>query len=107
MTDPCARSVTWGADTYPLTLNNPWVRNVLSFCGINGKQPATCLAGFEIGAYSIDDVERILELGLIGAGVADQDRDKLLDQHVRTKPIGENARAAADALAALYVGAPQ
>jgi hypothetical protein len=107
MNDPCARSVTWGDTTYPLTLNNPWVRNVLNFCGINGKQAAACLAGFEIGAYSIDDVERILELGLIGAGMADRDADKLLDQHVRSKPIGENARAAADALAALYVGAAQ
>lgn len=107
MTDPCARSVTWGDTSYPMTLNNRWVRSVLNIRGINGKQASACLAGFEIGAYSIDDVERILELGLIGAGMPERDTDTLIDQHVRTRPIGENAKAAADLLAALYVGTPQ
>ena len=106
MSDPCARTVTWGDQPYSLNLNHPWVRKVLSFQGINGKQPAACLAGFEIGAYSIDDVERILELGLIGAGTSEREADKLLDQHVRSKPIGENAGAAAAVLAALYLGNP-
>lgn len=106
MTDPCARSITWGDQTYPVTLNNKWVRDVLSFRGINGKQPTACLAGFEIGAYSIDDVDRILELGLIGAGMAERDVDRLLEANVRSKPVGDNARAAADVLAALFVGKP-
>ena len=105
-TDPCARTVTWGDQSYPLNLNHRWVRNVLSFRGINGKPPAALLLAFETGAYAIEDVETILELGLIGAGMSERDADKILDQHVRNQPIAENAGAAAGLLAALYVGKP-
>jgi hypothetical protein len=106
MTDPCARSVTWGDETYSLNLNHPWVRNVLSLRGINCKPPAALALGFETGAYTIEDVETILELGLIGAGMSERDADKLLDQHVRNQPIAENAGTAAALLVALYVGKP-
>ncbi|OAF13921.1 GTA-gp10 family protein [Bradyrhizobium neotropicale] len=104
--DPCARTITWGEQTYGLNLNYPWVRRVLSYRGINGKPPASLLLGFETGAYSIDDIERILELGLIGSGMSERDADKLLDQHVRGAPVAANAAVAADVLMALYVGKP-
>ncbi|MET4217855.1 hypothetical protein ABIB00_003067 [Bradyrhizobium sp. LB14.3] len=104
--DPCARTITWGERTYNLNLNHPWVRRVLSYRGINGKPAASLLLGFETGAYSIDDIERLLELGLIGTGVPERDADKLLDQHVRGGPIAANAAAAAGLLMALYVGKP-
>jgi hypothetical protein len=106
----CAREVTWGDQTYSLNLNHPWVRNVLTYRGLpgpNGSTPAACLARFEAGNYSIDDVERVLELGLIGAGMAERDADKLLDAHVRGKPIGPNAGIAAGLLVALFIGKPQ
>lgn len=106
MTDPCVRSVTWGGETYSVNLNNSWVRRVLNFRGINGKPPAVLMFGFETGAYSIEDVETILELGLIGAGMSERDADQLLDAHVRDKPIVENARSAAELLSALFVGTP-
>jgi hypothetical protein len=106
-TDPCARTITWGNEAYTLNLNHRWVRNVLNFRGlpgVNGNSPAAALARFEAGIYSIEDVERVLELGLIGAGMSERDADNLLDQHVRGKPIGENAGSAAALLVALYIG---
>lgn len=109
MSDPneCAREVTWGDQAYPLNLSHPWVRNVLNYRGLpgpNGATPAACLARFEAGNYSADDVERVLELGLIGAGMAERDADKLLDTHVRGKPIATNAGSAAALLVALFLG---
>jgi hypothetical protein len=104
--DPCARTITWGEQTHSLNLNHPWVRRVLSYRGINGKPAASLLLGFETGAYSIEDIERLLELGLIGSGMPERDADKLLDQHVRGKPVAANAAVAADLLMALYVGKP-
>lgn len=104
--NPCARTITWGNQTYDLNLNHPWVRRVLSYRGINGKPPGAVLLGFETGAYTLDDVDRILELGLIGAGQEEREADKLLDVNVRTKPIAENAGTAAALLVALYVGKP-
>jgi NaMN:DMB phosphoribosyltransferase len=64
------------------------------------------LLGFETGSYTIEDCERILELGLIGSGLDEREADKLLDAHVRTQPIAENAGTAAALLAALYIGKP-
>ena len=104
--DPCALTITWADRTIPATLNHPWVRNVLSIRGISGKQPDLLMLAFGAGAYTIDDVERVLELGLIGAGMPEREVEQLLDAHVRRRPIGENARSAADLLAALYFGKP-
>lgn len=109
MTDPCARSVTWGDETYSLNLNHPWVRNVLNYRGLpgpNGNTPAACLARFEAGNFSTDDVERVLELSLVGAGMAEHEAEKLLDAHVRGKPIAINAGTAAAVLVGLFVGTP-
>jgi tail tube GTA-gp10-like protein len=105
--DPCARSIEWAGATHSLNLNHPWVRRVLSIRGIpgpNGSSLAACLSRFEAGNYSTDDVERVLELGLIGGGMSERDADKLLDAHVRGKPIATNAGAAASALIGLFMG---
>lgn len=105
-TDQCAREVTWSGTTYALNLNHPWVRNVLSFRGIpgeNGSSLAACLSRFE-GSYSLEDVERVLELGLIGGGNSERDTDALLNQHVRHEPIAVNAGIAAGLLVALFMG---
>jgi hypothetical protein len=91
--DPCAREIVWGEQTYTLNLNHPWVRKVLS------------LRGIKTGNYSIEDVERVLELGLI-ASMPEREADKLLDAHVRNQPIAPNATIAADLLLALYTGKP-
>ena len=105
--DKCARQIAWAGGTHTFSLNHPWVRNVLSFRGIpgpNGDTPAACLARFDAANYSIADVERIIELGLIGGGMAERDVDALLDSHVRGQPLGPNAMIAMEVLAALFVG---
>jgi hypothetical protein len=103
-TNECAREVTWGDQTYILNLNHPWVANCLTY---RGPAPATCLAKFESGNYSTDEVERILELGLIGGGMSEREADALLNADVRGKPIASNAGVAAGLLVALFVGKPQ
>jgi hypothetical protein len=108
MTDPCARSVTWGGETYTLTLNHPWVRNVLSYRGIhgaNGSSVGAVLTRFETGSYTIDDVEQVLTLGLIGGGKSRAEAAKLIADHVSTAPIADNAGTAAGILVALFMGA--
>ena len=102
--DPCARTVQWGEATYPLNLSHPWVRRVLDYRGVNGKPTPAVLLGFGSGAYSIEDVERVLELGLIGGGMAEPEAGALLDAYVRGKPIAANAGIAADLLGGLYMG---
>lgn len=108
MTDECARTVKWGETEYSLTLNHSWVRSVLSYRGIpgeNGSSLAAVMNRFETGSYSLEDVERVLELGLIGGGMFERDADALLNQHVRTKPIVDNVGIAAGLLVALFMGA--
>jgi hypothetical protein len=108
MTDECARTITWGGTAYTLTLNNLWVSRFLSYRGIpgeNGPSLAAVMNRFETGSYSIEDVERVLELGLIGGGMSEGEADALLNQHVRGKPIGGNAGFAAGLLVALFIGA--
>lgn len=105
--DKCARVINWAGGTHTFNLNHPWVRDVLSFRGIpgpNGDTPAACLHRFDAGNYSIDDIERVIELGLIGAGMAERDVEALLDQHVRSKPLAANVMIATQVLAALFVG---
>jgi hypothetical protein len=102
--DPCARTVEWGEATYPLNLNHVWVRRVLDYRGVNGRPAPALLAGFVSGAYSIEDVERTLELGLIGGGMDEQKANALLDAYVRGKPVMANAASAAELLGGLYMG---
>jgi len=102
--DSCVRTVTLGDQSHPLTLNHPWVRKVLSLRGINGKTPTLCMLAFETGAYSIEDVEAVITLGLIGGGMGEQEADKLVGRYVSKCPVAENANSAAEVLAALLLG---
>jgi hypothetical protein len=105
--DECARKITWTGGTHTFSLNHAWVRSVLSFRGIpgpNGDTPAACLSRFDQGIYSIDDIERVIELGLIGGGMPERDVEALLDAHVRGKPLAPNILIATEVLAALFVG---
>jgi hypothetical protein len=108
MTDnECARVIIWAGGKHTFNLNHPWVRNVLSFRGIpgaNGNTPAACLSRFDAANYSIDDVERVLELGLIGGRMPEREVDAILDAHVRGKPLAPNVMIAIEVLAALFVG---
>jgi hypothetical protein len=105
--DKCAREITWAGGKHTFNLNHPWVRNVLSVRSLPGQfgdTPAACLKRFDESVFSPEDVERILELGLIGGGLSRADATKLIDQHVCGKPIAPNAVIAFQVLAALVVG---
>lgn len=109
-TSNCARIVTWAGGTHTFDLSHPWVWAVLSIRGLpgpNGATPVACLARFDSGSYSLDDVERVLELGLIGGGASKAQADKILTDHVRGKPILPNALLAMQVLGALFVGDTQ
>lgn len=103
--DKCARAITWAGGTHTFTLADRWVQRVISWRGINGYSPAACLARFGAGSYTADDVESVIELGLLGGGVPERDVGALLDAHVRGKPLGPNVIIASGVLAALLVGA--
>ncbi|WP_159005281.1 gene transfer agent family protein [Bradyrhizobium sp. S69] len=100
--------MTWAGGTDIFDLSHPWVRNVLAVRGIagpNGSTPAACVNRFEGGAYSMDDCERVIELGLIGGGKTRREAETLLNDHVRGKPILPLAKIAVDVLGALLMGA--
>lgn len=101
MTDT-SREITWAGGTHTFDLGHPWVRRVMSY---RGPAPAAVLARFEAGTYSPEDVERLVELGLIGGGMPERDVDALLDTHVRGKPLAPNVILASAVLSALFVGA--
>lgn len=110
MSDPCAREAQFGEKTYPLNLNHPWVRKVLSVRGLygpNGNTPAACMARFQTETYSSEDIERVIELGLIGGGLSESDTEAVLDEHVRGKPLANNVSVAVNALLGLFVGSAQ
>lgn len=97
-----SREITWSGGTHAFDLGHPWVRRVMSY---RGPAPAAVLSHFETGSYSPEDVERLIELGLIGGGMPERDVEALLDAQVRGKPLGPNVIIASTVLAALLVGA--
>lgn len=101
-TSPCAREITWSGGTHLFDLGHPWVRRVMNY---RGPAPAAVAARFETSNYTPEDVERVIELALIGGGMPERDVDALLDAHVRGKPLGPNVILASAVLAALFVGA--
>ena len=105
--DDCAREIVWAGGTHIFSLNHPWVKRFLSVRGLPGQfgdTPAACLRRFHETVQSDADVERIMELGLIGGGLTRPEASALLDQHVRGKPIAPNALIAFQVIAALFVG---
>lgn len=105
MTETTGREITWAGGTHKFDLGHPWTRRVISWRGINGHGPAALLARFGADSYSPDDVERVIELGLIGGGMPERDVDASLDAHVRGKPMATSVALASAILATLLVGA--
>jgi len=104
----CARELTWAGGKHRFNLNTPWVRQNLSVRGLPGQfgdTPAACLKRFDESVYSLQDVERVIRLGLVGGGMSDADARKLVKDHVSGAPVAPSALVAFEVLAALFVGA--
>ncbi|MEY9185331.1 hypothetical protein ABIG06_006830 [Bradyrhizobium sp. USDA 326] len=101
MTDT-SREITWAGGTHKFDLGHPWVRRVMSY---RGPVPAALMVRLEARTYSAEEIERLIELGLIGGGMPERDVDALLDAHVRGKPLAPNVMLASAVLSALFVGA--
>jgi hypothetical protein len=99
------KPMKWSGGEHAMTLNHPWVRNVLSIRGLPGDYgttPSACFKRFEEGVFSTDDVERIIYLGLIGGGLSLSEADALVLRFVRSRPIMENHTVAVSVLATLF-----
>lgn len=104
MTDT-PKPIIWSGGEHIFNLNHPWVRNVLSVRGLPGdfgSTPAACFKRFEQGIFGTEDVERVIELGLIGGGMSRAEAEEVVDRHVRTKPVLMNSATAFSALATLF-----
>jgi hypothetical protein len=73
------------------------------FPGQFGSTPAACLKRFDEGVYSPDDIERVIRIGLIGGGMSPDEADALVFEHVRGKPLSDNAAFAFQVLATLFM----
>lgn len=98
----CAREITWAAGTHTFDLND---KRVLLMMQVLGFSPAASFRRFQDEVYSPEDVERIIEFGLIGGGMSRGEARAIIEAHVNGKPLMANALLAANVLAALFVGA--
>lgn len=120
----CGRELTWAGGTHRFDLGAepvlkmlgagpaPMPFDLVQFCGPGailrgqfGDTPAACFRRFEENVYSLEDVERIVALGLYGGGMPAAKAVALVKEHVVGKPLGKNAVLAYEILAALFVGA--
>jgi Phage tail tube protein, GTA-gp10 len=122
----CARRLTWAGGTHVFNLADDFVLKVMAgalcpmptalllrgdymnkgcFAGQFGDTPSAAMKRFNEGVYSLQDVEHIIELGLIGGGdVTVAEAVDLVDEHVRGRAIGPSAQLAFEIIAALFVG---
>lgn len=103
-----ARTINWsgGSHTFDLADKRAAIRlQVIGLPGQYGNTAAAAFRRFEEGAYSVHDVERLIEWGLIGSGMPSPDAKQIIEQHVSGKPLAPNAMLAMNILTALFVGA--
>ncbi|MDA9530332.1 GTA-gp10 family protein [Bradyrhizobium sp. CCBAU 25338] len=103
----CAKSINWAGGTHVFDLNSPrvaWMLGKSPFPGQFGDTPAACLRRFEESVFSPADVERIMEMALIGGGLGRNEAAGLIAGHVRGEPIAANALIAYEVLANLFTG---
>lgn len=101
------QEIEWAGGKHVFNLNTPRIRMMLSVMGLpghGGNTPAACVRRFEEGTYELSDVERIIQFGLLGGGMAPRDVNDLLDMHVRSAPLTPNAALAAKILIHLFMG---
>ncbi|GGD30736.1 gene transfer agent family protein [Aureimonas glaciei] len=59
------------------------------------------------GTWMVGDIRETLRLGLIGAGVAQEDARRLIEQHVDRVPLIDNVLNAQSVILAAVMGAPE
>lgn len=99
------KPIKWAGGEHAMTLNHPWVRNVLSVCGLPGdygNTPAACFKRFSSDLYSIEDIERIFYLGLIGGGMTIRDAQAVVEKEISTRPLLETGPVAMAVLSTLF-----
>ena len=99
------KPMIWSGGEHVFTLNDPYVRNVLSIRGLPGNfgdTPAACFKRFEQNIFSTDDVERVIYLGLIGGGLSIKEASTLVEKFVKSRPILENSNTAVSVLFTLF-----
>lgn len=121
---PCARTLRWAGGEHRFDLSQRRVIKILAgelvamprrlvarifthklpLAGQYGGTPAACLKRFEDGVYSVEDVETVILLGLIGGGMADDQAETIISAHVDGQPLAANAMLAFDVIAALFLG---
>lgn len=123
----CARNVVWPGGQHDFDLGTERAMQILrgggnmspgvpyeflqrgypmSGCVLEGQfgdTPSACLKRFQTETYSISDIERVIEIGLYGGGMAARDAFDLVDKHVRGKPLGKLAMIAYGVLLALFM----
>ncbi|ACF02487.1 conserved hypothetical protein [Rhodopseudomonas palustris TIE-1] len=107
MTSECARTLAWAGSQHTFNLDHPWVRSFLAVRGLpgdNGSSPAACLWRFQQGHGTEEDVARVIELGLIGAGKTRSEAAALVRDNIRSGPLSPHIDVAAAVLSALFVG---
>lgn len=105
-----ARDITWSGGTHRFDLNSTrvqWMVRNEPFPGQFGGTAAACLKRFEDGVYSIADIERVMEIGLIGGGKSPDEAERIVGDGVRGKPQAPFALVAHHVLIALFVDALQ
>lgn len=101
------QELEWAGGKHVFNLNTPRIRMMLTVMGLpgaHGRTPAACLKRFEEGSYEIEDIERVIQLGLLGGGMAPRDVNDLLEQYVRFAPLAPNAELAVKILVHLFMG---
>jgi hypothetical protein len=122
--NPCARQIQFAGEVRTFNLNDPKVLAMISggmelkkvarmvtiarlgigrapLAGQYGDTPAACLKRFREQVYSVEDVENVIALGLIGGGMPEDEAFALVDEHVVGKPLADNALIASETIAAL------
>ena len=100
-----ARDITWAGGMHRFDLNSRrvrWMVRQSPFPGQYGDTAAACLKRFDESVFSIDDIERVIELGLIGGGLSAAGAAAIIDQHVRGKPQAALGLLAHQVLLALF-----
>ena len=108
MPSSCAREITWAGGSQTFDLGSRRVSWMLRqerhpFPGQFGDTPAACLRRFEEGVQSPDDIERVIEIALLGGGLSQAEVHAIIAEHVHGQPQAPLSLLAHQCLIALFI----